>query len=169
MNMARISLLILLWLPAWAAHSQVYKCVDPATGKTAYLQSPCPTGARSAEVRSTVPAASAVPAPAPGAGGAANKSAAAKSSGPKTAAELEQDFRKRRQEQEEAQKKDEEKAAAAKAKEVNCRNARQQLITLESGVRQSRVNEKGERYFLDESQSEQEKAQARKAADQFCK
>jgi hypothetical protein len=170
MNTIRMSLFVILSLPAWAAHSQVYKCVDPATGKVAYLQSPCPASTRAEAVWKAVPSAPAtVQAPALGGEGAAAKTAAAKSSGPKTAAELEQDYRKRRQEQDDVRKKEDEKLAAGKAKEDNCRSARQQLVSLESGVRQARVNDKGERYFLEDAQVEQEKAQARKSVEQSCK
>lgn len=158
-----IILHLLLAFPA-LADAQVYKCVEPASGKTIYLQSPCPAGTRSEAVRRAVPSA---PAAAPAAGDAAGK--AAKSSGPKTAAEMEQEFRKRRQEQEDARKKEEEKSSAASAKEENCNNARQQLASLESGTRQARVDSKGERYFLDDQQIEQEKARARKAVEASCK
>lgn len=156
-------------LPA-AAHAQVNKCVDRATGKTTYLQSPCPPSTRSETVIKAAPAA----APADSRAGSGNKgdspkAGAGKAGGPKTAAELEQDFRKRRQEQDDARKKDEEKLAQAKVKEDNCRNARTQLITIESGVRQARVNEKGERIFLEDAQIEQEKVRARSAVNQWCK
>lgn len=165
-----ISLTIILALPSVEVGAQVYKCVDPASGKTTYLQSPCPSNTRSETVRKTVPAV-ASPATGSGAGsqGDPAKAAAAKSTGPKTAAELEQDFRKRRQEQEEARKKEDEKLAEAKTKEENCRSARMQVITLDSGVRQARVNEKGERVFLEDAQVNQEKAKARAAVDQWCK
>jgi hypothetical protein len=155
------ALAIALALPAAAVRAQVYKCVDPATGKTTYLQSPCPSNTRSETVRKTVPPDSSA--------GATAGAGAGKSSGPKTAAELEQDFRKRRQERDDARKKDDEKFAEAKAKEENCRNARLHVIALESGVRQSRVNEKGERVFLEDAQVEQEKARARSSVDQWCK
>src|SRR3990172_1402403 len=149
--MVRLPLLsvlaVALTLPS-AAYAQVNKCVDPATGKVTYLQSPCPSNTRSEAVRRTVPPAPAVRASAAASKGEPGKAGAPKASGPKTTAELEQEFRKRRQDQEEERKKEAEKLAEAKAKEGNCRNARMQVITLESGVRQARVNEKGERIFL---------------------
>ena len=86
-----------------------------------------------------------------------------------TTAEMERDFLKRRAEQEDAAKKEQEKRAEAKDKEENCRAARAQLVGLESGVRQSRINEKGERVFLDEQQSAAELDRARKAAQAWCK
>ena len=163
------TLAIIAALPA-AAHAQVNKCVDRATGKTTYLQTPCPPNTRSETVKKALPAAApAGTRAAPGNQGDTAKAGAGKAAGPKTAAELEQDFRKRRQEQDDSRKKDEEKATQAKVKEDNCRNARMQLITIESGVRQARVNEKGERIFLEDAQIEQEKVRARSAVDQWCK
>ena len=167
--MVRALLLAALWVVAAGAQAQVYKCID-AGGKTTYSQSPCPANSRSGAITRTVPD---VPAPAPAAGKPANGKAAdgkaAKASEPKTAAELEQDFRKRRQEHEEAQKKAAEKADDARVRDQNCRNARQQLVTLESGVPQMRVDEQGGRNVLDQSQVEREKEFARKAVDQWCK
>ncbi len=167
--MVRASLLAALSVIAASAQAQVYKCIDPG-GKTTYSQSPCPANSRSGAIARTVPAA---PAGAPAAGeSAAGKAAAAKAakaSGPKTAADLEQDFRKRRKEQEEAQKKEAEKIADARVRDENCRNARQQVVTLESGVPQMRVDEQGGRNYLDQAQIEREKAFARKAVEQWCK
>lgn len=167
--MVRTLLPAVLWVIAASAQAQVYKCIDPG-GKTTYSQSPCPANSRSGAITRTVPD---VPAPAPAGGKPANENAAdgkaAKAYGPKTAADLEQDFRKRRKDQEEAQKKDAEKAADARVRDENCRNARQQVVTLEAGVPQMRVDEQGNRIIPDQSQLEREKAFARKAVEQWCK
>ena len=172
--MVRALLLAALWVIAASVQAQVYKCID-AGGKTTYSQTPCPANSRSAAITHTVPE---VPAGAPAGGASADGKAAdgkaadgkaAKASGPKTAAELEQDFRKRKQEREAAQKKDAEKAADARVRDENCRNARQQVVTLESGVPQMRVDEQGNRIIPDQSQIDREKAFARKAVDQWCK
>jgi len=161
----RLMLLGVLYLAAAGAQAQVYKCID-AAGKTSYSQLPCAANSRSAAVARTVPPA---PAAAPAGASGASGDRAAKAAGPKTLAEQEQDFRKRRQEQEEAAKKEQEKLADARVREENCRSARQQVASLETGMRQQRVNGQGERYYLDEGQIEQEKATARKAAEQWCK
>ena len=156
---------------ATGAQAQVYKCID-ASGKTTYLQSPCPSGAKSTAISRTVPPAPPQSEPAAGVGGAgkADKAGkAAKASGPKSAAELEQEFRKRKQEQEKAREKEEQKLAETKAREDNCRSSRLQIINLDSGAPQSRINEKGERQVLDEAGVAQEKAKARKLAEQWCK
>ena len=169
--MVRILVLSALSVFAAGAQAQVYKCID-ASGKTTYLQSACPSGAKSTAIRQTVPPAPPPAEPAAGEGGAEKTEKAgkaAKASGPKTAAELEQDFRKRRQEQEKAREKDEQKFAETKAREENCRNSRLQVINLDSGTPQLRFDEKGNRNVLDEGQVAQEKANARKLVEQWCK
>jgi hypothetical protein len=169
--MFRTVVLSVLLVFAAGAQAQVYKCID-AGGKTTYLQSPCPSGAKSTAISRTVPPAPAQSEPAARVGGAEKgdkAGKAAKASGPKSAAELEQDFRKRKQEQEKSREMEEQKLADTKVREENCRNSRLQFINLESGVRQLRVDEKGDRKFLDEAGIEQEKANARKLVDQWCK
>ena len=141
-----------LALASGAAHAQIYKCVA-ATGKTVYSQSPCPQGAKSTTLGRSAPASS---------------GAAAAPAEQKSAAQLEQEFRKRRLEQEKAEKKSGEQAAQAKEKQENCRSARAQLASLDSGMRQMRVNEKGERYYLEGAQIEQEKSRARQAIETSC-
>jgi len=157
-----------LLVAAPLAQAQVYKCVDKA-GKTVYSQSPCPSNTKSANVRQSVTPSSALPPPntALKTDGKADPKAA--SAAPKTTAELEQDFRKRRAEQEEAAKKDQEKLADAKSREENCRNSKATLASLESGVRQTRVNDKGERGTLDDAQVALETARTRKAVQDWCK
>lgn len=162
--MFRILVLSVLSILATGAQAQVYKCIDTG-GKTTYLQSPCPAGAKSTAISRTVP-----PAPPPPAAAEGGVEKSAKSpSGPKTAAELEQDYRKRKQEQDKLREKEDQKLADAKVREENCRNSRLQLMNLEAGGRQIRVDEKGERNYLDESGIEQEKTNARKLAEQWCK
>ena len=113
---------------AAAAEAQVNKCID-AGGNTVYSQAPCPPKSKASTVRQSVP-----PAP-PGA------AAAAKGTAPKSAAELELDFRKRQTEQADAGKKAAEKATESQQREENCRISRGTLAGLEAGGRQSRINE----------------------------
>lgn len=150
------------------ADAQVYKCVD-RSGKVVYLQSPCPAGAKSEPVKQTVSPAPQSAAPASAGAAKGDKAAKAAKGGPKSTAELEQEFRKRRTGEQEAAKKQQEELAQSKQKEQNCSNARAQLAGLEAGGRQMRFNEKGERSFLDDAQIEQEKAKARQSVAQFCK
>jgi len=162
--MIRTGFLLGALLAAGAAQAQGYKCVDTG-GKTVYSQVPCPKASKATTLQRTAPA---VP-QAAAAKGDAGKGDAAKASGPKTTAEMEQDFRKRRLEQEEARKKQDQAMGDAKAKQENCRNARLSLANLESGARQSRTNEKGERYFLDDGQIASEKDRMRRAVEASCK
>ena len=152
---------------AAGVQAQVYKCID-AGGKTTYLQAPCPSGSKSTAVSRVVPPAPPPPAPATGESTRDKGEKAVKAIGPKSAAELEQEFRKRRLEQGKAQEKETQKLADTQAREENCRNARLQIVSLDSGVR-GRVNEKGERYVLDDAQVEQAKASAQKLVGQWCK
>jgi hypothetical protein len=162
--MIRIALLVITALGAAAAQAQVYKCLD-SNGKVAYSQNPCPPSMKpEAMSRGGIPPASAV---APAAGAAASKSGAAKG-GPRTPAEQEQDYRKRQQDQAKAAKETEQKTAEAQAKEANCRNARQRLTQYEIGGRISQINDKGERYYMDDAQMESEKARARADVAQSC-
>lgn len=162
--MIRIALLVITALGAAAAQAQVYKCLD-SNGKVAYSQNPCPPSMKpEAMSRGGIPPASAV---APAAGAAASKSGAAKG-GPRTPAEQEQDYRKRQQDHAKAAKETEQKTAEAQAKEANCRNARQRLTQYEIGGRISQINDKGERYYMDDAQIESEKARARADVAQSC-
>ena len=146
-----------------SSFAQINKCVD-ASGKTFYSQAPCPPSAKSSTVRAAPP-----PANPPAAAPANANASAAKSSGPKSPAEQEIEFRKRRTEQADAAKKDQEKATEAAQREENCRNSRGTLVSLEAGGRQTRFNDKGERYILDDAQTARELERARQAVDQWCK
>lgn len=135
-----------LWLQA--AHAQVFKCVD-AGGKTIYLQTPCPSGAKSSTVRTPPPATSSAAPAKPG-------------------ASPDMDFRKRQQEQADAQKKAGEQAAELKKKEENCQRAKQNMAQFQAGGRITRFTEKGEREFLGDAEIEQEKVRAKSLVEQWC-
>jgi hypothetical protein len=162
--MIRFALFVIASFGAAAAQAQIYKCLD-ANGRTVYSQNPCPPSMkRETMQRGGIPRESAV---APAAGGAASKSDAGKG-GPKTAADQEQDFRKRQQDQAKASKEADQKSAEAQAKDANCRNAKQRLAQYEIGGRISQINDKGERYYMEDAQIEAEKARARADVSQSC-
>ncbi len=164
--MIRLALFAVAFLAVSIAQAQVHKCVD-AAGKTIYTQDPCPANTKSGTMsRSVIPAPAIAPQAAPA--DQAAKGDAAKKSGPKTAAEQEQDFRKRQQDQAKAAKESEQKSAEAQRKEENCRNARERLAQYDIGGRISRINAQGERYYMEDAQIEQEKARARADAAQSC-
>jgi Domain of unknown function (DUF4124) len=161
--MKRISIAILALCVALPAFGQMYKWKD-ADGKWQYSDKPPPSTVKSEKLN--VPAnAPSAPAASEGKGGAAKDA----KSGPKTAAEQEQDFRKRQADAAKAQSVSAQKQAEAKEREDNCRRSRMALASAEAGGRQSRTDEKGERVFLDDAQVAAEAARARQNIATLCK
>ena len=164
--MTRIAVFLFLTALGLAtANAQVHKCID-AQGKVIYSQHPCPANTKSGTVSRRVDRPASTPAPA--AADKAAKGDATKKSGPKTAADQEQDFRKRQQDQAKASQESADKAAEAQRKADNCRSARERLANFEIGGRITRVNPQGERYYLEDAQIEQEKARARADVAEAC-
>jgi hypothetical protein len=169
--MIRTLVLLIALAFAGVAQAQI-KCWTAANGKHACGDTP-PPGAKVTTVRT--PAAPSAPTPGPGVAGpgaagpgAASPASKAASKGPLTPAEREQEFRKRRAEaQKNAEKLAQDRKDAAAERE-NCERAREALRDLESGQRISRTDAKGERYFLDDAQREQEAARARELVKQSC-
>lgn len=120
------------------------------------LQRPKGTPAPSAANPDVAPASAATPAKPPA---------------PAPDAQLEQ--RKLQLEKAEADKrKAEEKAAeekAAKARAINCDNARKNKITIESGVRVTTTNAKGEAEYLDETGRAAQLRQANQMIQENCR
>src|SRR5438874_8777867 len=129
----------LIAAPAWA---QVYKCVD-ASGNTVYSQSPCAPGQSAKVLSRKAPAEAEAP--------------AAAKPGAKPAANPEQDFRKRQKEREESDKKAAEQSAEAKQRADQCTRAKEAIAQYELGGRFSRIDEKGERSYMDDNQIAQAK------------
>lgn len=170
--MKRSGIFLFLLLLAAPLQAQMYKWTD-ANGKVQYSDKPPPAGATAAPVQNRSSSVTApAPTPSTGAKGAekvdAKAAAAAKSTKPLTAAEQEQAFRKRKQDEEDGQKKAQEKLALETKKQENCASSKANLITMESGTRQARVDAKGERYFLDDAQIQAEVAKARQQVSTFC-
>jgi hypothetical protein len=80
--------------------------------------------------------------------------------------ELDAKRKKAEQEQAEKQKAEDQRIAAAKAD--NCKRARDQIRSLESGMRMARVNEKGEREVMDDKMRAEDMKRAREMADSDC-
>ena len=102
--------------------------------------------------------------PAPAASAVAASAAAAKTP---VDAELEERKRKADQEQAARQQADERKRKAERAQ--NCYRAREQLATMESGIRIVRVRPDGEREYLTDSQRAAEAQRARDAIASDCR
>jgi hypothetical protein len=81
--------------------------------------------------------------------------------------ELEARKKKAEQEQTDKNKAEEEKVAQQRAE--NCKRARAQMSSLDSGIRLSRVNEKGEREILDDKQRAEEVARTRQIMASDCR
>jgi hypothetical protein len=160
--MLRIGFLVASLLAAAHAQAQIYKCVD-SSGKTVYLQSPCPTGASSRVIGSKPSPAPETPASKSGT--PADKSASAKAA-PLTPEEA---FQKRQKERAEAEKKASDQAAELKRRQDDCQRAREQVAQYDMGGRISRMDAKGERYFLDDDQIAREKAKAQASAAELCR
>lgn len=98
-------------------------------------------------------------------------SAAAPASAPLASKTVDPELEARRKKAEAEQaakaKAEEQRFLAARAE--NCTRARQQLTTLESGIRLARANAQGEREFLDEKQRADETRRTREVIANDCK
>jgi hypothetical protein len=98
---------------------------------------------------------------------AAAASAAPAASAPPVDARLEARKRAADEQQREKAKAEEDKLAAARAE--NCRRARNHLSTLDSGIRMTRTNDKGEREILDDKARADETRRAREVIASDCR
>lgn len=127
---------------AISANAQVFQWKD-AKGKTVYSDKPPPGGVT--QKRVVTPNAPAAPAVSPEA----------------TLADKDMAFRKRQKEAQEKTVKDEQDQKALADKKQRCDNIQRNARTLESGIRISQVNEKGERYFMGDEERKAEIARMR--------
>ena len=161
--MKRLSMALGLALcVALPASAQMYKWVD-SEGKVQYSDKPPPSNIKTEKLRA--PARASAPAASEGKGAAPKDPAKA---GPKTTAEQEQAFRKRQLDAGKAQEEEGQKQAETRARAENCKRAKAALTNLQIGGRQMRIDEKGERVFLDDQQIAQEAANARQEAAAAC-
>jgi len=149
--MKRLLVLLLGGALAGAAFAQQYRWVDK-DGGVQYGDTP-PPGVKATRLRG---------APAPAAPAASQAGAKAQ-----TPAERDAEFRKRQEEAAKARDKQEAVSQDSAAKKQNCANAQEAMRTLEVG-RVRKVDPKGEYYFLEDAQIEQEKAQVRKSIADWC-
>lgn len=152
---------VLLHAPAVMAADDVYKWKD-AEGRVRYTDAPPPgkipyqNMSRKKQPASNADAASqddqAVAPSAEAKSGATGKTAAGK----KQSADAE------------AKRKEQENLAIKKTRDENCANARNELINYKIGGRMYKVDENGERVFIDDQQIESGKAAAQKEVDRWC-
>jgi hypothetical protein len=142
-------------LVALPAGAQLYKWTD-ANGRVQYSDKPPPAGQKATAMSK----ATMSPAPASG--------AAAPAAAEKSTAEREQEFRKRQAEQQDAQKKQDQLAEGRRVKQANCDSAQKQFAAMQAGGRLVTFDEKGERQFLDDAQTQQALQKAQQDVTKYC-
>jgi hypothetical protein len=94
---------------------------------------------------------------------------ATKADAPKTLADRDLEFKQKQKDAADASKKADVEAAKSKAMQENCTAVRSNLAGLQAGGRAARVNEKGERVYIDDAQRQSEVAKAQSQIAQYCK
>jgi hypothetical protein len=145
-----------------SAAQQLYKYVGP-DGRVQYSDRP-PTEGQKAEKVTGGRVSSVASGASSTAGGDAAKSGA-----PKSLAEREQDFRKRRLEAQDKAAKDAKLAESRRAQDETCAVLRSELSGLQSGARVGRINEQGERVFLEDDGVQQEIQRLQREIASACK
>jgi hypothetical protein len=144
------------------------------SGRVVYSDRPPPANIKSTQIirQPTVVAPAPAPQPATPGGAAANAEGAAPSpaasTGPKSIAERDMEFRKRQQERADAERKAQEEQQKSAAKAADCERSRGYLRSLEDGVRISRTDAAGNREILDDAQRAGEIERTRKTIQQVC-
>jgi hypothetical protein len=159
-----LALTAALLAAAPVAAQQLYKYVGP-DGKVQYSDRPPPGGQKAEKVTGTRGGTVSSGAPAAAAAG----EGAAKSSGPRSLAEQEQEFRKRRLEAEEKAAKNAKLAEDKRARDESCAALRTQLAGVQSGARIARINEQGDRVFLEDDGIQQEIQRLQREIASTCK
>jgi len=137
-------------------------------GQTQYSDTPPPPGTPEKDILQRPNGATAVRRDVQAASAPASAASGAPALVPKTA-DTELDTKRKRAEQEAADKKKADDAKVAAARAENCSRAKAQMRTLDSGMRISRTNDKGEREYLDDKAREQEAARTRAMMASECK
>ncbi|HEY4066711.1 MAG TPA: DUF4124 domain-containing protein [Burkholderiaceae bacterium] len=136
-----------------------------AGGHTQYSDTPPPPSVPEKDILQRPSAAAA-----PVSRAAAPASAASDTAGPAPKLiDSDLEAKRKKTEQDVADKKKAEDAKLAAARAENCANAKAQMRTLDSGMRVARVNEKGEREFLDDKARAAEIERTRAAMTSDCK
>ena len=153
-------MLILLVLTSASAFAGLSKWVD-TDGKVHYSDQPPPANVKATVLRST----SGMAAPAATGDAAASSAPAA----PKTIAEREAELKKAQQAKKEAADRAAQKQAEVEAREANCIAARKNLSMLQGGMRMMEIDDKGERFYLNDEQRQQRIAKAQQDISTYCK
>ena len=133
---------MLLGLAAPAAQAQMYKCVD-AQGRVVYADKPqpgCKGGVVNIQSSPSISGEGVTPPSVP------------------KAAEQDADFKRRQIERERQE------GLEKTAQQERCQRVRQEIAWLSAGTRVARINDAGERVFMDDATREQRLTQLRTAA-----
>ena len=144
--MKRILVLACALAASTAAFGQLYKWVDK-DGKVTYSDQP-PPAQQSKQL---------------------NLNTGVASPPTRSAIERDKEIEKGRVEAREKAKVASEKERKSEIDQENCKAARAYLKTVESGVRVSTMDDKGEQVILDDDQIAAERVKAQKAVDEACK
>lgn len=144
--MKRILVLACALAASTAAFGQLYKWVDK-DGKVTYSDQP-PPAQQSKQL---------------------NLNTGVASPPTRSAIERDKEIEKGRVEAREKAKVASEKERKSEIDQQNCKAARAYLKTVESGVRVSTMDDKGEQVILDDDQIAAERVKAQKAVDEACK
>ena len=162
---------LLLALPL-LGHAEIYKWKDK-NGTTRYSDTPPPSNIKQEAMRGKKAPKPSTTAPVPAAPVAAQKAPAAGSGAEKDAPPVpesaEEEAAQKRQNNAEAEKNNKlEKENEAKRKEDNCKAAKSNLASYEQGGRVYKMNEKGERVYLDDNDFKAGREQAQQEINANC-
>ena len=153
--------LVVFSLTATLSHAEIYKWKDK-NGAIRYSDTPPPSNIKQEALsgKKTVQATGKEPLTAV---------AAPTKEVPKESMNKEDEAAKQRQRNAEAEKRNkQEKEAEAKRKAENCKAARANFETYKQGGRVYKMNEKGEREYLDDKELTEGKAKAQSEIDENC-
>jgi hypothetical protein len=170
----RLGVLVSLGLLAWslAAPAAAQWAWKDDNGRVVYSDRPPPSAVKTDRIVRQPSNAQTVLPPQPGATDSTAKPTDAKpvaaSSGPKSVAEQEMEFRKRQLERADAEKKSQDEQVKVAAKAAECERARGYLKGIEEGQRIVRSDAAGNREYLDDNQRAAEAERTRKIVQSTC-
>jgi hypothetical protein len=141
------------------------------SGQTQYSDLPPPAGTSDKDIMQRPGPGTSIRAAAPLAASAAASGASGVAASPSLAprgAEPELEAKRKKVEQDAADKKKADEAKTAAQKADNCNRAKAQMRTLDSGVRMGRMNDKGEREYLDDAARADEAKRTRDVIASEC-
>jgi hypothetical protein len=170
-----LSIALLVVLPGIASAQYIWLDKD---GRKVFSDRPPPADIAPGKLLkqpATAPKAEAGPLDGPAAGGATTAAAsparAASAAAPKLGGGTDKDLeaKKKQQEQAELEKKKAQDIKVAEARAENCNRAKASKATLDSGLRVSSLNSKGEKEVMDDTQRAQEQKRLADVIARDCK